>query len=172
MTTALIGIGSNQGDRVSLIHTAIGFLQEIPETTVTTVSSLYESAAVTMGDAQPNYINGAIAVETRLSAEELLQHLHAIEARMGRQRTRAKWQPRPIDLDLLSFGETVSEAGHLQLPHPEIPKRLFVLLPLRDIAPAWIHPATGESIDDLIILCSKHYSSSCVSIGPGRSFAK
>lgn len=172
MTHAYIGIGSNQDDRVSLIHTAIQFLREIPETTVTAVSPLYESAAVTKGDAQPDYINGAVAVETALSAEALLQSLHAIEARMGRPLPRAKWQPRPIDLDLLTYGTLVSETSELLLPHPEIPKRLFVLMPLRDIAPAWIHPATGESITTLITLCSKHYSLSCVPIGPGNSFAK
>lgn len=172
MITAYIGIGSNQDDRVSLIQTAIQFLSEIPETTVIAVSALYESAAVTLGDVQPDYINGAIAVETTLSAEGLLQNLHGIEARMGRPLPRAKWQPRPIDLDLLSFGETVSNTDTLQLPHPEIAKRLFVLNPLRDIAPAWVHPATGQSINDLIILCSKHYSLSCVSIGPGSSSEK
>ncbi len=172
MTVAYIGIGSNQGNRGALIRTAISHLHEIPESRVAAVSPFYESAAITRGDAQPDFINAVIAVETVLDARKLLYHLHAIEARMGRPLPRAKWQPRAIDLDLLAYGDRILEDSDIRLPHPEIPKRLFVLLPLRDIAPGWHPPVTGESINDLISLCSKHYSSSCVSIGPGGSFAK
>lgn len=171
MTLAFIGIGSNQGDRVSLVQSAIAHLHEIPNSHVTAVSPFYESAAITQGDAQPDFVNAVAAIETMLAAPELLQHLHAIEARMGRPLPRAKWQPRAIDLDLLDFGGGILEDSDILLPHPEIPKRLFVLLPLRDIAPGWIHPVTGVFINDLISLCSKHYSSSCVSIGPGNSSA-
>jgi 2-amino-4-hydroxy-6-hydroxymethyldihydropteridine diphosphokinase len=156
MTSAYIGIGSNQSDRVSLIRTAINYLCEIPDTRVSVVSKFYESAAVTLGEAQPDYINAAIALETDLTASDVLRQLHAIEARMGRPLPRAKWQPRPIDLDLLDFNRMISETPELQLPHPEIAKRLFVLLPLRDIAPAWIHPKTRESIDALVATCCKH----------------
>ncbi len=172
MTTAFIGIGSNQGDRLKHIQTAIAYLKDIPQSQVSAISPLYESEAVTLGEPQPDFINAAAAIETELGAKELLHHLHAIEARMGRPLPRAKWQQRSIDLDLLAYGNKVSEDSDTQLPHPEIPKRLFVLLPLRDIAPAWVHPVNGKSVSDLTQLCSKHYSLSCVPIGPGGSSAR
>lgn len=150
MITSYVGIGSNLGDRLAHIQTAIAHLMGIPQSQVTAVSPFYESAAITHGDPQPDFINTVAAIETDLGAAELLHHLHDIEARMGRPLPRAKWQQRSIDLDLLCYGNKVSEDSDMQLPHPEIPKRLFVLLPLRDIAPAWIHPKTRITIEELI----------------------
>lgn len=156
MISATIGIGSNLGDRHGHIQTAITHLRAIPNSVLTTVSPFYETEAITLGEPQPDFINAVVAIETELSAKELLHHLHAIEAKMGRPLPRAKWQQRTIDLDLLIYGNKVSEDSELVLPHPEIPKRLFVLLPLRDIAPAWIHPKTQEPIDALITRCQQH----------------
>lgn len=172
MITAHIGIGSNLGDRLAHIQAAIAHLKDIPQSQVTLTSPFYESEAITHGDPQPDFINSVAAIETDLGPAELLHHLHDIEACMGRSLPRAKWQQRMIDLDLLTYGNKVSEDSDMLLPHPEIPKRLFVLLPLRDIAPAWHHPATGHAITDLITRCLKQYSSSCVSIGSGGFSAR
>lgn len=153
MTLAFIGIGSNLGERLEHIQTATTHLKEIPESTIAAISPLYESAAITHGDPQPDFINGVIAIETDLSAMDLLHHLHAIEAKMGRPLPRAKWQQRSIDLDLLTYGNKVLEDSDIFLPHPEMSKRLFVLLPLRDIAPTWVHPKTKTTIEALIRTC-------------------
>lgn len=151
--TAYIGIGSNQGDRLSHLQTAIAHLKIIPQSQLAATSPYYESEAVTLGEAQPDFVNAVLAVETDLSATELLHHLHAIEAKMGRPLPRAKWQQRSIDLDLLAYGNKVLEDSDLLLPHPEMSKRLFVLLPLRDIAPTWVHPKTKTPIEVLIRNC-------------------
>ncbi len=153
MITAYVGIGSNQGDRFGHIQTAIDYVKTISQSQLIATSPLYETTAVTMGDVQPDFINAVIAVETDLSADELLHYLHAIEAKMGRPLPRAKWQQRSIDLDLLTYGNKVLEDSDIFLPHPEMSKRLFVLLPLHDIAPTWIHPKTKISIEDLIRDC-------------------
>lgn len=153
MITAYVGIGSNLGDRLVHIQTAIAHLQGIPQSQVTLISPFYESEAITHGHPQPDFINAVVAIETDLGTTELLHHLHDIEARMGRPLPRAKWQQRSIDLDMLAYGNKILEDSDIQLPHPEITKRLFVLIPLRDIAPAWIHPKTKVSIEELIRNC-------------------
>lgn len=153
--TAYIGIGSNQGDRLAHLQTAIDYIKAIPQAQLTEISPFYESEAVTLGEPQPDFINAVLAVETDLSATKLLHLLHDIEAKMGRPLPRAKWQQRSIDLDLLTYGNKVLEDSDLLLPHPEMSKRLFVLLPLRDIAPTWFHPQTQEPIDALITTCCK-----------------
>lgn len=153
MILTFIGIGSNLGDRLAYIQTAITHLKTIPQSQVTLISPFYESEAITFGTPQPDFINAVAAIETDLGATELLHHLHDIEAKMGRPLPRAKWQQRTIDLDLLAYGNKVSEDSDTQLPHPEIPKRLFVLMPLRDIAPTWIHPKTKVAIEELVHNC-------------------
>lgn len=153
MITAYVGIGSNLGDRLVHIQTAIAHLQGIPQSQVTLISPFYESEAITHGHPQPDFINAVAALETDLGTTELLHHLHDIEARMGRPLPRAKWQQRSIDLDMLAYGNKILEDSDIQLPHPEITKRLFVLIPLHDIAPAWIHPKTKVTIEELIRNC-------------------
>jgi 2-amino-4-hydroxy-6-hydroxymethyldihydropteridine diphosphokinase len=89
---------------------------------------------------QPDFVNAVARIETRLQPEELLQRLHAIEAEAGRRRGK-RWGPRTLDLDLLDYnGMTAKFASGLVLPHPGIAGRLFVLKPLREIAPGWVHP--------------------------------
>ncbi len=102
---------------------------------------------------EPDYTNGVISVETTLTAKRLLSVLHDIEREFGRTR-RKRWESRMIDLDLLDFRgmrqRAESEQSGLELPHPRLQERAFVLLPLRDIAPQWRHPVTGQSLDNLI----------------------
>lgn len=101
---------------------------------------------------QPDFINAVAEVSTSLTAEELLALLHRIEADFGRRRQQ-RWEARVLDLDLIDFGHEVREpglTGALVLPHPRMHERLFVLLPLREIAPAWRHPISNLSVDALI----------------------
>jgi 2-amino-4-hydroxy-6-hydroxymethyldihydropteridine diphosphokinase len=112
-------------------------------------SPWYRSEPVPAGD-QPWYVNGVAIVATRLGPSELLALLHRVEARFGRVR-RERNEPRVIDLDVLDFDARVSETGEEPvLPHPRLHERAFVLLPLRDVAPDWRHPASGKGVDELI----------------------
>jgi 2-amino-4-hydroxy-6-hydroxymethyldihydropteridine diphosphokinase len=113
-------------------------------------SHWYATAPVPRSD-QPDYVNGAARVSTDLGPEDLLALLHRIEDRFGRVRA-GRNEARVIDLDLIDYGGLVMEpAGEgLQLPHPRAHLRGFVLLPLRDVAPGWRHPASGRTIDALI----------------------
>ena len=112
-------------------------------------SRWYESAPVPWSD-QPNFINGVAAVETQSPPSELLAALHRIEAAFGRVR-HARNEARVLDLDLVAYHDLV-RAGHPGpiLPHPRMHERAFVLLPLADIAPDWVHPVSGRSVGELI----------------------
>lgn len=126
-----IGLGSNVGDRESNIRSA---LEHLPQqgVSIIKVSSLYETTAV--GPPQPDFINAVATGETSHQPRELIRVLKEIEATVGR-RPRERWGPREIDLDLLLYGElTVTEAD-LIVPHPELTKRNFVLVPLLEIEP-------------------------------------
>lgn len=110
-------------------------------------SQWYETAPVPVSD-QPWYVNGVASVATELPPAALLARLHEIEATFGRVRSIAN-APRVIDLDLLSYGDVSSNDWPI-LPHPRLQDRAFVLLPLRDVAPGWRHPVSGETIDAML----------------------
>ena len=114
------------------------------------LSPWYRSAPVPAGD-QPWYVNGVAAVTTRLAPAELLQLLHRVERRFGRVR-RDRNEPRVLDLDLLDYDGLVQPQVGMRpvLPHPRLQERAFVLLPLRDVAPHWRHPALGRTVDELV----------------------
>ncbi len=148
MSKVLVGVGSNLGDREFLIRKAIESLRDLPRTIVARVSSLYETDPV--GDVeQPAFLNAVVWVETELEPRELLWQMLLIEKRMGRVRTQ-RWGPRPIDLDLLFYGKRVIDEPDLQVPHPEAEHRAFVLIPLSEIDPEFVHPGTGEGIRKLL----------------------
>jgi 2-amino-4-hydroxy-6-hydroxymethyldihydropteridine diphosphokinase len=111
-------------------------------------SRWYKSAPVPASD-QPDFINGVISLETILSPEELLANIHRIEYEFGRQRG-IKNEARVLDLDLIDYHGRVTANKAIELPHPRMQTRAFVLLPLRDIAPGWVHPVSGRTIDQLI----------------------
>lgn len=112
-------------------------------------SAWYRSAPLPAGG-QPWYVNGVVAVRTGLAPAELLSALHRIERQFGRRR-RARNEPRVLDLDLLDYdGAVQGEGSAVVLPHPRLHERAFVLLPLRDVAPHWRHPISGETVEALI----------------------
>ena len=141
---AFIGLGSNLGDREANIRQALQFLEQLPETTIVRGSSLYDTEPVGVSD-QPNFLNGVVQIETHLAPRQLLWNLMLIERRLGRVRTR-QWGPRVIDLDLLLYGEEVVDEEDLQVPHPLMTKRSFVMVPLVEIEPLLVHPVTNQTM--------------------------
>lgn len=133
MNTAYLGLGSNLGDRRRHLAEALRQLNAGPDTRVTAVSSVYETAPVGV-TAQPDFLNLAARVATQHSAQALLDQCLQIEAGLGRVR-RERWGPRTIDIDLLLYAEVCLRDARLQLPHPRMQERSFVLIPLAEIAP-------------------------------------
>jgi 2-amino-4-hydroxy-6-hydroxymethyldihydropteridine diphosphokinase len=144
-----VGIGSNLGDRRANTVEAVARVKELPATKVVRASSLYESEP--LGDAKTWFVNSVIEIESDLTPEALLKKLQAIEEAMGRKRVKGKrWGSRIIDLDILLFDQDVIDKRNLKIPHPELHKRRFVLLPLAELAPQVIHPQLGQSISTLL----------------------
>jgi len=146
---AHIGIGSNLGDRRANTVEAIEKVGQLPGTRVVRASSLYESEP--LGDAKTWFVNSVIEIESDLSAEALLKKLQAIEEAMGRKRVKGKrWGSRIIDLDILLSENEVVDKRTLRVPHPEMHKRRFVLMPLAELAPHVVHPGLGQSVSALL----------------------
>jgi 2-amino-4-hydroxy-6-hydroxymethyldihydropteridine diphosphokinase len=130
---AFLGLGSNQGDRTALLTEAALRLRRSPGVEILAASSLYATAPVGVLD-QPEFLNAVVAVRTSLPPAALLALCQGIEAALGRVRTQ-RWGPRTIDLDILLYGDLQLAADGLELPHPRLRERAFVLLPLAEIAP-------------------------------------
>jgi 2-amino-4-hydroxy-6-hydroxymethyldihydropteridine diphosphokinase len=139
-----IGLGSNLGERESMIRRALDELASLPSTTLVRASSLYDTEPAGDSD-QPGFLNAVAELETELTARQLLWNLLLIERRLGRVRTR-HWGPRVIDLDLLLHGNEVLDQPDLKVPHPELIRRSFVLVPLVELDPLVVHPVTGETL--------------------------
>jgi 2-amino-4-hydroxy-6-hydroxymethyldihydropteridine diphosphokinase len=146
---AYIGIGSNLGDRRANALEASRRVSELPTTRVVRASSLYESEP--LGDAKTWFVNSVIEIETDLAVDAMLKRLKAIEEEMGRKRVKGKrWGSRIIDLDILLWNHEVIQKRTLKVPHPEMHKRRFVLMPLAELAPHVIHPQLGTSVSALL----------------------
>ncbi len=143
---AYVGIGSNLEDPRRQVLQAFDELEQITGTHCVARSGLYRSAPLGPPN-QPDYINAAAALDTRLGAHELLAALQAIEQRHGRRRDGERWGPRTLDLDLLLYADCVSSEPQLTLPHPELHRRAFVLYPLHEIAPDLQVPGHGMLAD-------------------------
>ena len=146
MTLAFVGLGANLGDRETTLRSALERLSAEPGVELVAVSSFRDTAPIGIAD-QPRFLNAAAAVETTLSAHDLLDRLLAIERRLGRTREGPRFGPRTIDLDLLLFGdERIQEEG-LEVPHPRLHERLFALEPLADLEPDLVVPGRGPLAD-------------------------
>lgn len=142
-----IALGSNLGDSLATLKAALEILDNSPGIAVKSTSSWYKTAPV--GPPQPDYINGCAILEVQLEPQRLLETLLAIELTFGRVR-REPWGPRIIDLDLILFEDLILKTSTLELPHPRMQERAFVLVPLAEIAPNWIEPITGKAIAQLL----------------------
>ena len=146
-----IALGANLGDPVVTVNAAILALRGLAQTEFIVASSLYRTAPVGLKH-QPDFINAVVELVAASSAPDLLESLFSIEAHFGRQRS-VKNAPRTLDLDLLLYGDAVSDDPQLTLPHPRMHQRAFVLAPLAEIAPRLIIPGRGE-VGDLLLNCA------------------
>ncbi len=171
VSRVLVALGSNMSSESvapqGMLDLAIKALETLAAD-IPVVSPLYRTPAFPAGSG-PDYVNAAISFATRMRATEIMDNLHGIEATLGRER-HARWGPRVIDLDLIAYDDQIApntdglrkwmelplEEQKVQtpdqmiLPHPRMHERAFVLVPLNDIAPGWVHPVTGLSVSEML----------------------
>jgi 2-amino-4-hydroxy-6-hydroxymethyldihydropteridine diphosphokinase len=147
MTKVYIGIGSNLGNRYANCDESVQRIRQIEDVRVDKLSGFYETSPV--GPPQPMYVNGVMCIETGAGPYDLLMELKAIEKSMGREEATLKDLPRVIDLDILLYGDFVLKTEALEIPHPRMHERAFVLKGLSEIAPNERHPVLGKTFEDL-----------------------
>jgi 2-amino-4-hydroxy-6-hydroxymethyldihydropteridine diphosphokinase len=147
--TAYVGLGSNVGDKADNCRKGIAAIGETEGCMVDAQSPLYETEPVYL-ESQDWFINGVIRIRTELEPEALFAQLKAIEHAMGRRPGGARFGPRILDLDILFYDDRILREGLLQIPHPYLHERRFVLRPLCDIAPELVHPVIGRNIESLL----------------------
>jgi 2-amino-4-hydroxy-6-hydroxymethyldihydropteridine diphosphokinase len=150
---AYIGLGGNLERPVDHIRSARDAIAALPQVREAAFSSLYRSAPMGPAD-QPDYVNAVMAVDTTLEPLALLDQLQGIEAAHGRVRLGERWGPRTLDLDILAFGDQEIRTTRLQVPHPGMAEREFVLYPLMEIAPDLALPAVGL-LKNLVDACPR-----------------
>ncbi|QZE13322.1 2-amino-4-hydroxy-6-hydroxymethyldihydropteridine diphosphokinase [Halosquirtibacter laminarini] len=150
MNFVFIGLGGNQGEMISNLENAKYHLKKVVGRIIKT-SPLYESEPWGF-ESDTNFINCVVKIETILSAEQVLHSALEIEAELGRLRKGKGYASRPMDIDIIDFnGSVLDDYPILVLPHPRMHLRKFVLLPLQDIEPKWLHPKSKKTINELLI---------------------
>lgn len=145
---AYIGLGSNLGERLRHLQAATFALNALPRTRLLALSRVYETPPLGV-TAQPAFLNAAAEIQTALPPKDLLAHLKAIERALGRPERYPRWSARVIDLDILLYGDVAMQDARLTIPHPELTRRKFAMLPLLDLADP-IHPIFQRRISDLL----------------------
>ncbi len=146
---AAIGLGSNLGDSLGILTQAIEMLDQTPGVTVDCHSRFYRTAPI--GPPQPDYLNACALLTIELDPPALLTVLLEVERLFGRVR-RERWGPRLLDLDLLLYDQQIIHTPPLQVPHPRMEERAFVLVPLAEIAPQWVDPRSGKTMAELVAI--------------------
>jgi 2-amino-4-hydroxy-6-hydroxymethyldihydropteridine diphosphokinase len=145
--TVYLGLGANLGDRLANLRLALRRLQTLAR--LEEVSSLYETQPQGVTD-QPLFLNAVCRVATGLEPPALLRFLKNVEWEIGRRPGGEPWGPRPIDLDILLYDDRVVDTPELKVPHPRLPERAFVLVPLCELAPELRHPQLGSTMKELL----------------------
>lgn len=148
MTRVYIALGSNLASPLSQVTAAIDALGAIPDSQIVAVSSFYRTPPLGPQD-QPDYLNAAVALETSLAPEALLDHTQRIELNQGRVRKAERWGPRTLDLDIMLFGDETIATPRLTVPHYDMKNRGFMLWPLFEIAPE-LHFPDGETLASVL----------------------
>jgi 2-amino-4-hydroxy-6-hydroxymethyldihydropteridine diphosphokinase len=146
-----IALGSNLGERADLLRKARAKLSESTAIKMVHASAIYETDPVGKTD-QPAFLNQVVEIKTARSPEDLLTQLLRIEHELGRER-KERWGPRTIDLDLLAYGRRQLQTPQLVLPHPELPRRRFVLEPWAEIAPEFVVSGWNATVEELLQRC-------------------
>ena len=149
MIDCFLSLGSNMGDKLMNIDNAIKFIESSPEIFFLSKSEIYESEAMYNTDLE-NFYNAVIKIKTTLSPLDLLTFIKDIEKQMGRVETEKRYSERPIDIDILSYGDKVIDLEELIIPHPHIKERRFVLKPWADIDSSYILARSNKKISDLL----------------------
>ncbi|EMR5618100.1 2-amino-4-hydroxy-6-hydroxymethyldihydropteridine diphosphokinase [Salmonella enterica] len=150
MTLVYIAIGSNLASPLEQVDAAVQALGEIPKSRLLAVSSFYRTPPLGPQD-QPDYLNAAVALETSLTPEALLDHTQRIELQQGRVRKAERWGPRTLDLDIMLFGDRTIRTERLTVPHYDMKNRSFMLWPLFEIAPLLTFPDDGIALSEHIL---------------------
>jgi 2-amino-4-hydroxy-6-hydroxymethyldihydropteridine diphosphokinase len=150
MPSCLLGLGSNLGDREATLRSALAEITALPDVRLVQHSDWYRSRPVGGPPDQGEFLNAAAAIETTIAPLSLLDELGTIESRHGR-RPAERWSPRTIDIDILLYGNEVTETQMLTLPHPRMSFRRFVLEPAAEIAPKILHPIIGWPVERLLL---------------------
>lgn len=152
---AFVALGANVGDPPAQLKQAAQRLATHDQVVLKDTSSLWRTSPEGPVADQPDFVNAVVHLETLLSPHSLLALCHEVEEALGRDRSgEVAGGPRPIDLDLLAYGDVVLDEEGLTLPHPRLAERAFVLEPLHEVAPHFVHPATGLSVGEMLAALS------------------
>ena len=149
MITAYLSLGSNVGDREAYLESAIKEINQLPYVSLLSTSQVYETEPESGNENEPIFLNQCCAVETALPPEELFYLLMEIEKKLGRE-SKSDRKPRTMDIDIVLYGSDVVLNDDLTIPHPLMHQRLFILMPLADIAPNVVHPILGKTMSELL----------------------
>ena len=152
MARVFVGLGSNEGDRLTQLSAAAQALGRLPGVCLVQMAPILESAP--MGPPQADYLNTVVELATDRPPGELLAGFKAIETAMGRKSSAVRWGPRPIDLDLLFYDDLVLHEPELSVPHERLHERRFVLAPLAELAPNLVHPVLKRTVTELLASCA------------------